>query len=119
MKQEDKFNQECGCTACALNEKCSHFLSWDAQTCAPKGFEEVLTECIEDVIRKVLNLSDDADRAFKESYKFMTDVEKLRRQQQPTELLPEERVKYIKDHWKNIYYLHLIRTGKGLLKIKI
>lgn len=60
----------------------------------------------EEVIRKVLRLSDEADKAFKESCLLVIGVtinerienlERLRRQQ--AGLSSEERIKFIKDHW--------------------
>lgn len=77
----------------------------------------------EDLIRKILSLSDDADKAFKEGCKFISGatiderLNNIKRQQ--TGLLLEERVKYIKDHWKDAFYLHHIRRGKGPITVKI
>lgn len=100
--------------ACALNkEECSGI----------KHFNEIEIDPTEDLIRKVLSLSDDADKAFKEHCRLFTgatideQLDNIKRQQ--TGLLLEERVKYIKDHWKDTFYLHHIRRGKGPITVKI
>lgn len=100
--------------ACALNkEECSGI----------KHFNEIEIEPTEDLIRKVLSLSDDADKAFKEHCRLFTgatideQLDNIKRQQ--TGLLLEERIKYIKDHWKDTFYLHHIRRGKGPITVKI
>ena len=62
----------------------------------------------EEAIRKVLRLSEDADKAFKEGCRLVLGVtineridnlKRLKRQQ--TGLSSEERIKYIKDHWND------------------
>ena len=109
----DDFSEN-ACDACALNkEECSGI----------KHFNEIEIDPTEDLIRKVLSLSDNADKAFKEGCKFISGVtiderlDNIKRQQ--TGLLLEERVKYIKDHWKDTFYLHHIRRGKGPITVKI
>ena len=94
----DDFSEN-ACDACALNkEECSGI----------KHFNEIEIDPTEDLIRKVLSLSDNADKAFKESCLLVIGVtineridnlERLKRQQ--AGLSSEERIKYIKDHWND------------------
>ena len=96
-----------GCNACDLNAVCeSFFLN---ETCNSDHFNEVEKEPTEEVIRKVLRLS---DKAFKESCLLVIGVtinerienlERLKRQQ--AGLSSEERIKYIKDHWDEDNYV--------------
>lgn len=106
-----EYNQEDGCNECALNEKCNYLA------------KEAEIKPTEEIIRKVLQLSDEADKAFKEGCRFISGatiderLDNIKRQQ--AGLSSEERIKYIKDHWGNTYYLHLIRNGKELITVKI
>ena len=89
-----------------------HFLEEFEEMCRDvilvKKKEVEKIDFTEEAIRKVLRLSDDADKAFKEDCRLVIGVtineridnmERLRRQQ--SELSSEERIKYIKDHWND------------------
>lgn len=73
------------------------------ETCNSDHFEEVEKEPTEEVIRKVLRLSDEADKAFKESCLLVIGVtineriDNIKRQQ--AGLSSDERIKFLKDHW--------------------
>ena len=78
-----------GCNSCALKEQCdSGTIELDCDV--NKHYEELEIEPTKEMIKKVLRLSNEADKAFSNSCRF------IRRQ---SGLLPEERIEYIKDHW--------------------
>lgn len=78
-----------GCNSCALKELCdSGTIRLDCDFI--NHYEEFEIEPTEEMIKKVLRLSNEADKAFSNSCRF------IRRQ---SGLLPEERIEYIKDHW--------------------
>jgi hypothetical protein len=77
-----------GCNSCALKKQCDSGIISLALDCDFNHYEEF--EPTEEMIKKVLRLSDEADKAFSNSCCF------IRRQ---SGLLPEERIEYIKDHW--------------------
>lgn len=118
----DDFSEN-ACDTCALNiGECT---SIPKEICSGSGkhFNEIEIDPTEEIIRKVLQLSDEADKNFKEGCRFIIGVtideqiDNIKRQQ--TGLLLEERIKYIKDHWKDTFYLHHIRRGKGPITVKI
>lgn len=67
---------------------------------------EKIKEPTEEMIRKVLLLSDEADKNFKEGCRLIIGVtideriDNLKRQQ--AGLSSEERIKFIKDHWNEV-----------------
>lgn len=81
-----------------MKSRCSHSL-WNGD-----GYYQGV-EPDEEYIKKVLRLSDEAEKAFKEGCRFITGVtfderlDNLRRQH--AGLSSEERIKYIKDHWND------------------
>lgn len=87
------------------------------------GCSVINIEPTEELIRKVLSLSDEADKAFKEGCRLFIGatiderLDNLKRQQ--AGLLLEERIRFIKGHWKDFYYLQHIRSSEGLITIKI
>lgn len=79
------------CDSCALKEQCgSGTTSLASDGDFINHYEEFEIEPTEEMIKKVLRLSDEADKAFSNSFRF------IRRQ---SGLLPEERIEYIKAHW--------------------
>lgn len=124
---EFDYNQKCGCSACAINEKCGNIPWDDGPICNGNQFKEadisIDIDPTEELIRKVLSLSDDADKAFKERCRLFNgatiDEQLDNQRRQRTGLLLEERIRLIKDHWKDFYYLQHIRSREGLITVKI
>lgn len=110
-----------GCSACAINEKCGNIPWDDGPICNGNYFKEadisIDIEPTEELIRKVLSLSDEADKAFKERCRLFNgatiDEQLDNQRRQRTGLLLEERIRLIKDHWKDFYYLQHIRSREG------
>lgn len=117
---EFDYNQKCG----SINEKPLA----DGRICSGNHFKEadisIDIDPTEELIRKVLSLSDDADKAFKEHCSLFTgatiDEQFDNQRRQRNGLLLEERIRFIKDHWKDtFYYLQPIRSREGLITVKI
>lgn len=114
-----------GCNSCALKKQCdSGTISLASECDFINHYEEFEIEPTEEMIRKVLSLSDDADKAFKEHCRLFTgatiDEQLDNQRRQRTGLLLEERIRFIKDHWKDFYYLQPIRSREGnVITVKI
>ena len=113
-----------GCNSCALKEQCDSGTISLASACDfINHYEEFEIEPTEKMIRKDLSLSEDADKAFKEHCRLFTgatiDEQLDNQRRQRNGLLLEERIRFIKDHWKDFYYLQPIRSKEGLITVKI
>lgn len=110
------------CSDCALKEKCESSL-FGGDCSKDTHFEKADIEPTKEMIRRVLRLSHEAEKVFNEGCRFIIGVtidEQLDNQRrQRTGLLLEERIRFIKDHWKDFYYLHPIRSREGLTTVKI
>ena len=110
---EFDYNQKCS----TINEK----PLVDGRICSGNQFKEadisIDIDPTEELIRKILSLSDDADKAFKEHCRLFTgatiDEQLDNQRRQRNGLLLEERIRFIKDHWKDFYYLQPIRSREG------
>ena len=113
-----------GCNSCALKKQCdSGTISLASDCDFINHYEEFEIEPTEEMIRKVLSLSEDADKAFKEHCRLFTgatiDEQLDNQRRQRNGLLLEERIRFIKDHWKDFYYLQHIRSKEGKITVKI
>lgn len=91
-----------GCNSCALKEMCdSGIIGMDCDFINP--YEEFEIEPTEEMIKKVLRLSDEAEKNFKEGCRFIIgntideQIDNIKRQQAGLSL--DERIKFIKDFW--------------------